>query len=59
MREANTRPHITSGVTQMTFKRAVYASTLAAGVGLAGLIGIGLGTALADGPPGNAPGAPR
>lgn len=45
----------------MTFKRAIYASTLAAGVGLAGLAGIGLGTASADpwGPPCNAPGAPR
>ena len=29
----------------MTFKRAIYASTLAAGVGLAGLVGVGLGTA--------------
>jgi hypothetical protein len=43
----------------MTFKRAVYASTLAAGVGLAGLFGVGLGTAAADpGQPCNAPGAP-
>ena len=32
----------------MTFKRAMYASTLAAGVGLAGLFGVGLGTASAD-----------
>jgi hypothetical protein len=32
----------------MTFKRAMYASTLAAGVGVAGLFGIGLGTAGAD-----------
>jgi len=46
----------------MTIKRAIYASTLAAGVGLAGLLGAGLGTASAD--PGgphptcNAPGAP-
>ena len=43
----------------MTFKRAVYASTLAAGVGLAGLFGVGLGTASAD--PGgqcNAPNRP-
>ena len=43
----------------MTFKRAMYASTLAAGVGLAGLFGVGLGTASAD--PGqqcNAPGRP-
>lgn len=45
----------------MIFKRAIYASTLAAGVGLAGLVGVGLGTASADtwGPPCNAPGAPR
>lgn len=43
----------------MTFKRAVYASTLAAGIGIAGLFGAGLGTASAD--PGqqcNAPGRP-
>lgn len=43
----------------MTFKRAMYASTLAAGVGLAGLFGVGLGTAAAD--PGqqcNAPNRP-
>lgn len=43
----------------MTFKRALYASTLAAGVGLAGLFGVGLGTAVAD--PGqqcNAPNRP-
>ena len=32
----------------MTFKRVVYASTLAAGVGLAGLFGVGLGTAAAN-----------
>lgn len=32
----------------MTFKRAVYTSTLAAGVGLAGLFGVGLGTASAN-----------
>ena len=44
----------------MTFKRAVYASTLAAGVGLAGLFGVGLGTAVADpGQPCNTPGAPQ
>ena len=43
----------------MTFKRALCASTLAAGVGLAGLFGVGLGTASADpGRPCNAPGAP-
>ena len=43
----------------MTFKRAMYASTLAAGVGLAGLFGVGLGTASADpGPQCNAPGRP-
>ena len=43
----------------MTFKRAMYASTLAAGVGLAGLFGVGLGTAAAQ--PGqqcNAPNQP-
>jgi hypothetical protein len=45
----------------MTYRRAIYASTLAAGVGLAGLFGVGLGTASADpwGPPCNAPGASR
>jgi hypothetical protein len=43
----------------MTFKRAMYASTLAAGVGVAGLFGIGLGTAGADpGPQCNAPNRP-
>lgn len=43
----------------MTFKRAMYASMLAAGVGLSGLFGVGLGTASADpGRPCNAPGAP-
>ncbi len=43
----------------MTLKRALYATTLAAGVGLAGLAGVGLGTASADpGWPCNAPGAP-
>lgn len=43
----------------MTFKRALYASTLAAGVGLAGAFGVGLGTASADPwQPCNAPGAP-
>ena len=43
----------------MNFKRAVYASTLAAGVGLAGVFGVGLGAASADpGRPCNAPGAP-
>jgi hypothetical protein len=42
----------------MTIKRALYASTLAAGVGLAGLFGVGLGTATAGpGQPCNAPGA--
>lgn len=42
----------------MTVKRAIYASTLAAGVGLAGLFGVGLGTASAQpGPPCNGPGA--
>jgi hypothetical protein len=43
----------------MTVKRALQASTLAAGVALAGLFGAGLGTASADpGHPCNAPGAP-
>ncbi|OBK78181.1 hypothetical protein [Mycobacterium sp. 1274761.0] len=43
----------------MTFKRAAAASTLVAGVALAGLFGAGLGTASADsGHPCNAPGAP-
>ncbi len=44
----------------MSVKRVFYASTLAAGVGLAGLLGVGLGTASADpwGPPCDAPGAP-
>lgn len=41
----------------MTFKRAAYASTLAAGVGLAGLFGVGLGTAAAD--PGQGCNAPN
>lgn len=44
----------------MTVKKAIYASTLAAGVGLAGLFGVGLGTASAQpGPSCNAPGAPQ
>ncbi|MDT5004366.1 MAG: hypothetical protein QOJ24_1542 [Mycobacterium sp.] len=45
----------------MTFKRAIYASTLAAGIGLAGLVGVGVGSASADpwGAPCNAPGASR
>ena len=43
----------------MTFKRALCATTLAAGVGLAGLFGTGLGTAAADpGPQSNAPNRP-
>ncbi len=41
----------------MTFKRVACASTLAAGVGLAGLFGVGLATASAD-PGCNAPGRP-
>ncbi|MDX1890923.1 hypothetical protein [Mycolicibacterium sp. 050158] len=44
----------------MSIKRALYASTLAAGVGLAGLFGAGLGTASADpGQPCNAPNQPQ
>lgn len=45
----------------MTLTRAIYASTLAAGIGLAGLVGVGVGTASADpwGAPCNAPGAQR
>jgi hypothetical protein len=42
----------------MTFKRTMYASTLAAGVGLAGLFGVGLGTASANPGQCNAPGQP-
>jgi len=43
----------------MIFKRALCASTLAAGVGLAGLLGVGLSAASADPGPGcNAPGRP-
>lgn len=43
----------------MNVKRAAYASTLAAGVGLAGLFGVGLGAASAEpGPQCNAPGKP-
>lgn len=42
----------------MIIKRAVYASTLAAGVGLAGLFGVGLAAASADPGPCNAPGQP-
>jgi hypothetical protein len=42
----------------MNFKRAACASTLAAGVGLAGLFGIGLGTAAADPGQCNAPNRP-
>lgn len=42
----------------MTFKRAVYASTLAAGVGLTGLLGVGLGTASANPGQCNMPGQP-
>ncbi|MCV7422940.1 hypothetical protein H7K45_20520 [Mycobacterium yunnanensis] len=43
----------------MTFKRTMYASTLAAGVGLTGLFGIGLGTASADPGQCNMPGQPQ
>jgi hypothetical protein len=42
----------------MTFKRTMYASTLAAGVGLAGLFGVGLGTASANPGQCNTPGQP-
>ena len=42
----------------MSFKRALYASTLAAGVGLTGFLGVGLGTASADPGQCNAPGQP-
>ena len=43
----------------MTFKRAMAASTMAAGIGLAGLLGAGLGTASANpGPPCGQPNAP-
>jgi hypothetical protein len=42
----------------MNFKRASCASTLAAGVGLAGLFGVGLGTASADPGQCNAPNRP-
>lgn len=43
----------------MKARRVLYGSTLAAGIGLAGLFGVGLGTAAAEpGPPCNAPGAP-
>lgn len=42
----------------MTIKRALYASTLAAGVGLAGLFGVGLGTASANPGQCNTPGQP-
>lgn len=45
----------------MNVKRALHVSTLAAGIGVAGLFGVGLGTASADpgAPPCNAPGAPQ
>ena len=43
----------------MKARRALYGSTLAAGIGLAGLLGVGLGSAAAEpGQPCNAPGAP-
>lgn len=43
----------------MTFKRILCASTLAAGVGVAGLLGVGLGTASAEPwQPCDRPGAP-
>ncbi|TPG31588.1 hypothetical protein EAH80_23480 [Mycobacterium hodleri] len=43
----------------MNFTRAIYASTLAAGVGLVGLFGAGLGTASADPGQCNMPNQPQ
>lgn len=44
----------------MNIKRIACASTLTAGIGLAGLLGLGIGTAGADpGPPCGAPNAPQ
>ncbi|CDO29798.1 hypothetical protein [Mycolicibacterium porcinum] len=44
----------------MGFKKSVGASALAAGIGMAGLLGLGLGTASADPGPGcDRPGAPQ
>jgi hypothetical protein len=42
----------------MSFKRALSASALAAGIGVAGLFGVGLGTAGADPGDCNRPGTP-
>ena len=43
----------------MKARRVLYGSTLAAGIGLAGVLGVGLGSAAAEpGQPCNAPGAP-
>jgi hypothetical protein len=50
-------PHeVTEWSTWMKVKRMLIASSLAAGIGLAGLAGVGLGTASAD--PGHGCGAP-
>ncbi|OCB16030.1 hypothetical protein A5722_30750 [Mycobacterium vulneris] len=44
----------------MGFKKSVGASAMAAGIGMAGLLGLGLGTASADPGPGcDRPGAPQ
>lgn len=43
----------------MTFKRALSVSALAAGIGVAGLLGVGVGTANADQWGCNHPGAPQ
>ncbi|TVX99461.1 hypothetical protein FPV58_17160 [Mycolicibacterium porcinum] len=44
----------------MGFKKSLGASALAAGIGMAGLLGLGLGTASADPGPGcDRPGAPQ
>lgn len=44
----------------MAFKRTLSVSTLAAGIGIAGLLGVGLGTANADPGPGcDRPGVPQ
>lgn len=43
----------------MTFKRVLSVSTLAAGIGISGLLGVGLGTASAEPWGCDRPGAPR